>query len=579
MTAHPRYRIGCCIAVAAPLLLCLACNDGKAKWPWTKEEKPAPKPVSVAPVSQSAEGTIRAFGYVEGMRKLRVRGFGIVGGLANTGGGDCPDEIRKYLEAEIRRRNNVNNLDVNPKDILDNPTYAAVVVTGDIPAAAVKGERFDLLARSLGSQATSLEGGRLYFCDLKLFQPTPRGVIEGRAIAEAAGPVYVSPFGQEEAAASKSDPRFGRVLGGGRLKEDRRIQFILNSPSYGIAARLRDRINGRFGASKSVADAVSPSRIRITVPEEYRSRTRLFIDLLLHTPVASEPVALQRRAAALAEEIVHPLSEYEDIAMTWEAIGRSVVPTINRLYNHRSEAAAYYAARTGLRLGDDLALDVVVRHARTPRSPFREAAVRELGLAVRNNRAGEELRRLLDDADNRIRILAHEGLVQRGDRAIESRRVWDDGFVLDVVDCSGPPLIYVRQSEQQRIALFTRGLTLMSPAMYGYRYDHDHDLVTISTRKGDRDVWVVRRNPIHNRVSDPIRAPADLAKLLEFLGGPPKPISGGMEGMGLSYSVIVDFLNDQTKVSTIPATLVMERPLLADSAGRTLSRERPESEF
>ncbi|MEE8169274.1 MAG: flagellar basal body P-ring protein FlgI, partial [Phycisphaerae bacterium] len=574
LTRHSRIRIALMLAGVAVSALGSACEDSKFRWPWDEPgsgEEPEPALLSeVDPDSLSLRGTVRSYAYIEGLRKLRVRGFGLVGGLANTGGKDCPDQIRRYLQKEVLRESTAQHLDLDPKEILNDPRFVPVVVTAEAPAAAMKGDRFDLIVRALGSETTSLEGGYLFQCTLKLFSSTPRGVIEGRSIAQAQGSTYVSSFGRDDTSATKTDPRTARVLGGGRLNEDRRLRLVLRAPSYAMAARIRNRLNSRYGGKESVADAVSPTTIRLTIPTDYRDEASHFIALVLHTALDSSPQALQRRAADLAEEAIHPLAPYEDIALTWEAIGRSVLPVVRSLYTHRQEAAAYYAGRTGLRLGDDLALEVVGRHAATADSPFREEAVRELTRARRFHRALDRLEALLSTDDNRIRILAYEGLVEARHRSVESALIGDRSFMLDVLDSGGEPLVYVRQSDEPRIALFGRGMRLRPPALYTHR----EAWLTINANAGDEFATAIRRNPIYDRNSDPIRIPLDVARLIRRIGGSP-----GSEGLGLDYSVVVDVLYQFTQSRAIPATLILERPRLSQAVGRMVTRERPESEF
>lgn len=569
--------------VAAVLSLvgggCGNLNDPEFKWPWEEEKPVRPEPptsVETGPLPASVAGTVRSVAYVEGLRKLRVRGYGVVGGLANTGGKDVPAEIRRYLEAEIRRRSSADDLQIDPKEILDSPRYAAVSVTADIPAAATRGSRFDLLVQALGNQTSSLEDGVLYPCDLKLYQPTSKGVIEGKAVATAEGPIYLVPFGASEGgrAATPANRRSVRVIGGGTVMEDRRLRLILNTASYANAARIRERLNSRFGGRSTVADAVSPTTIRLTIPEDYRGDAQHFVDLVLSTLIEGNPTYLQQRAAKLAEEILHPLADYDAIALVWEAIGKSVLPTIQPLYDHRSEAVSFHAARAGLRLGDSTALEKVALHAGKRGSAFRELAVGELAAGASVYRGAERVRRLLSADDPQVRIAAYEGLLQRGDRAIRSIRVGDGNFILDVVESDGAPLIYVKQQQYRRIAVFGRGAALQPPAMYS-RAD---ELVTISANAGDLHATVVRRNPLHGTVSDPIQTSLEATELVRFLGSAPKARGGVVQGVGLSYAAVVDALYHLTQDRTLPAVMILERPRLTDYTPRSASRERRESE-
>src|SRR5690606_2172393 len=95
-----------------------------------------------------------------------------------------------------------------------------------------------------------------------------------------------------------------------------------------------------------------------------------------------------------------------DVALSLEGMGSSVIPMIQPLYTDPRRGVNYHAARTGLRLGDDLALEVVIRHALDAKSPYRLAAIRELGYCRGMLRASEALRRLLSDEDTRVRIRA-----------------------------------------------------------------------------------------------------------------------------------------------------------------------------
>ena len=259
--------------------------------------------------------------------------------------------------------------------------------------------------------------------------------------------MFVSPFGRDDDAATRLDTRRGTVLGGGVVTEPREIQLLLNDPSAGVASRIRNRLNNRYGALGTVAEAASASLIGIEIPANFKDEKEHFVDLVRHTMLRSDRPFVERRSQELAKEITHPDALYESIALAWEAIGPPALPTVRDLYANPS-VAAYYAARTGLRLGDDDALDVVARRFAIDRkSVLRERAVAELGNASREmHRASELLRDLLDDPDTRVRIAAYRALRRYGHPAVHSTVLDQDNLILDVVDSTGPFLIYVQRS-------------------------------------------------------------------------------------------------------------------------------------
>src|SRR3990167_1386736 len=95
-------------------------------------------------------------------------------------------------------------------------------------------------------------------------------------------------------------------------------------------------------------------------------------------------MAMETRAKELAGELTRPEAPLNKVGLALEGIGISVLPMIKPLYTHSRKPVNYYAARTGLRLGDALALDVIIRHANDEKSPFRREAIHELGDAKRS---------------------------------------------------------------------------------------------------------------------------------------------------------------------------------------------------
>jgi hypothetical protein len=532
-------------------------------------------------VSAGIRDTVQTAAWLEGMRRMSVGGYGLVVGLGKNGTKQCPRPIREYMLKEMRSRYRLGNeyealKHLAPEKLLDSEETAVVTVYGEIPAMVQKGTSFDLTVRALeGTDTRSLEGGWLMPCKLKLWsdgQP-----VEGRVLGEGFGQVFINPFGLKENAATKTDPRNGTVIGGGRSLEPRRIRLVLTEPSAAIASRLMHLINQRFGVEPDkTADAISPSAVNLRVPPLWRGREPHFLELLMHLYVPGSPSFADLRLRDLDEEAVKPNAALADIALAWEGLGKTSLPHVRKLYTHQDHGVSYFAAQAGLRVGDDLALEVMGRHVKDPKSPYRELAVEELGRATEISRAITILRPLLDQDDQRIRGLAYEGLRRHRDPIVKTVRVGEAGFVVDVVPASSRFVITARRLGEQRIAIFGTALQCGRPAFYS----HHADTVLITAEAGAKHLTVVRRTPLTGRLSTPIKVPFGVLSLIEVLGKDPnKDANGEYEGLGLTYSQVVEVLHDLCANKTINATFVLEAAEAADVTPTPRDTGRPESEL
>lgn len=541
------------------------------------QPEPAPRMISR---TQATVGTIGELVTVDGLRLLQVRGFGLVMDLAGTGGADAPDPVRQYIMKEMRRRDTRPESEISPADILKGRDVAIVEVRGLMPAAADSGDAFDVVIRTLGSQTTSLAGGRLYLCDLKPYAETIDGILAAKTIAVAAGPIFISPIGLEKDIPTKIDLRRGLILGGGRTSKPRTVRLVLNDPSPSNASRVVDRLNGRFSKDQPIAKGKDTGSIELSIPREYRDRKRHFLELVLHTTLNPSPGALEKRAKDLVKEIEHPDAEFDSIGVAWEAIGRIVLPYVREAYVHPLPAASYCAGRTGMRMGDNAGMEVVARHALAADSVFRPQAIDELGYATSVHGAGEYLRKLLDDPDTGTRIRAYKALRRRSHPAIETKVLFEDNLLLDVVDSQGPYLIYVQRSMVPRVAVFGKRMRCRPPAIYPADRRDDRFLHTqISAENDAEELTLICRNKRTGMVSPPLAAPFDVAPLLTFLGGAPvKNADGELQGLAVPYDELIDILYAFCKAGSIPAEFHAE-DLTGQETSQEVQQERKESEY
>ena len=577
--------------LALSILTGMACN-GSMPIDWTfgnkKPSEPAPTPAVLSSAQQAEtqslafRDTIASMTYLEGRRLMRVQGYGIVAGLGDKGSAECPKNIRDRLIGEMEKRykiglpSGLSNL--TPEQILDSRDTAVVLVVGEIPAAATIGTRFDVDVTTLPrSQTVSLAGGRLYTCDLNLVGSVGSGPARtGKLLARAKGPVFVNPFAEtSDRRPSASSVVTGRVLNGGVTFEARRLRLKLVDGSYERAYRMSDRINERFGHDPKTADAVSPYAIQLRVPHDYANRGPVFLDLLQHLYLNPNDAFAAKRATLLAREILDPDAPHLRISLAWECMGRTVIPIAQQLYTHQRPYVRFFAARTGIRLGDELAVDVLSSFAGNTQSKFSKPAIEVLGEPQHMYQATDALKPLLDHEDPRVRIAAYEAILGRYGDGITSKTIGKDNFTLDVVSSRGPGLIYARQSGEPRLAIFGTDLACTPPVFYV----HPGQAVTINAGESDTQLTVVRRTRFRKLTSPPMPVSFVVADLVRKLGDDPTGDSDEERGLAMSYDQVIRVLHTLCANQVIDAKFIFDRPSITDVFGPMKPQGRPETDL
>jgi flagellar basal body P-ring protein FlgI len=600
-----RRRLIRLFPVAAGIALLAGC-DGSLFEGWGKKEGPTTRPAGTMDLqafnaqrsSPALEGTVGSVAYLQGGRMMRVRGFGLVVGLGDKGSRNCRPGVREQVLRGLRRYRSAN-----PQLTRDTPTAekqlesldsAVVEVIGDIPAGAAKEQHFDLFVRADDPDTKSLAGGYLIPCELKIFQEvTADSSIEGRTHAKAAGPVFLNPFATASAAertrptsrptsgpamlAAQDSLREGNVIGGGINGIDRRMSLVTTVESYETVRQIQDTINRRFPAEKKLADGTSPTNVELAIPPEYRERRQRFLEIVMHLPLTKSPATLEARSKLLATELGRTDAPLEDTALALEGIGSSVIPMLQPMYAEARRQVNYYAARTGLRLGDELAVGVVSRHANDAKSPYRLAAVRELGES-RSSRAIAALHELLASADGRIRVLAYESL-RRSDRESISQYVigqMPQNFLLEIVPADGPLMIYARRTEMRRLALIGGDRMQFKPPLL---YAQPGQPITLSAEPEGQTITIIRKD-VSGRNIGPLKAPLSVPAVVRFMGGDLRTdLDGRLEGLGLDYAVVLDVLYRLCEKNSVNAELRWEEPNVEDLVGPLTPIGRPESEL
>lgn len=538
----------------------------------------------LGPLAKSAayRDTIGSKTVYQGMAPMRVRGYGLVVGLGNNGSSDCPRPVYDRLIEALYKQHSfsssvVGSRTISPERLIRDEDTAVVLVRGEIPPGAVAGSRFDVGVMAWpGTQTKSLRGGRLYTSDLHIYTTVaPNTTLSGQMLAKAAGPVFLNPFSEGDAATQSSQLE-GVILGGGLVTQDRRIRLVLTQPSYAISRRIQDRINAFFPGSHKIATAMSQSIVQLSIPREFRGDEAHFFGLVRSLYLSRDPHFSAVRARALAREIIQPSAPHAQIAQCFEGLGRAALPALDGLYAHTKDYVSFHAAVAGFRLGDHVAGDVMTTHAEESGGAFRFQAIHALGEARDMAATGMALRRLLDDEDPRIQVAAYEALLERDDPIIETVVVGGDNFLLDRVPTQRPSFVYVRRKETRRIAIFGDDLKASPPVLYRA----PDGSVTI-TAEPDADTLTVLRVVLHSgSVSPPVPASLELTKLILLLGHDADiDADGNVIGLSLDYAAVVRAIYALCKSGAIGASFVLEQPNAAELFGPPRVTGRPESEL
>ena len=322
-----------------------------------------------------------------------------------------------------------------------------------------------------------------------------------------------------------------------------------------------------------MADATSPSFVRIHIPPKYAKDQAHFLSLVRALFLSRDPAFVVVRAAALAEEIVKPDAPHALISVAFESLRRPALPELNRLYTHELDYVSFYAAAAGIRLEDHIASDAMAIHAEDPDCTFRFPAIRAMGQARGMAGARQTLRRLLDDEDPRVRIAAYEQLVELGDRAIITHKVGRDNFYLDLVPTVGKPFIYAKRSGKRRIGLFGINIRCGPPVFYA----SPDGAIIINAAIGAPHIDLIRAGR-NGTTSPPVPVRTDCAAMIRLMGTDARVEGDKVIGLGLDYSAIARALYHLAQDGSISAEFVLEQAGAGELLGPIRKQGRRETE-
>ena len=468
---------------------------------------------------------------------IPVEGYGLIGGLRDTGSAECPPHIRAYLEQYILRQ--LPEHKINIERFISSSSTAVVRVYGMMPAAVSKKQYFDVRVVALpDTQTTSLEGGWLYSAELKEAGKFGRAI---RVLAIAEGPVFI-----DTTDAQKTDMKTGYVLAGGMVLDEYPLSLILRKPDYSVANTIRNLLNGRFGPY--IAKAISAEQIELKVPAKYREQKQRFISIVKAMYLNQTTEITKERIMTFVKELaVSQDKNASEIAL--EAIGNESISKLPILLNSSNEQVRLRAARCILNLGNDMGLKTLMEIAMDKNSAYRVEALEAMTTAANRNDASAMSRRLLQDAEFDIRLAAYEQLRKLDDVAVK-RTFIARSFYLEQITQTEHKSIFVSRSGRPRIVLFGAPIYCRDN-IFVQSADGN---ITINAPSGQGYVSITRKHPEQPEIIAQLRSTFELGNIIETLcEEPAKKHSQKPGGLGVSYAEAIALIKQMLDKGALEA--------------------------
>jgi hypothetical protein len=546
------------LALVVGITNLVACGEVVEKVPPKPKQDRVSAANFVLDVDPMMRGTIASETVVEGLSPVIVRGYGLVVGLKETGGRLMPAEVRAAMTQELARRG-VGNPATSPEGwtpekVLDSPDTAVVLVEGVIPPGATKDTKFDIRVSALpGTDVTSLEGGRLYTCDLR---PGPLlvGSRQARILAEAKGNLFINPFVEPGATRSDAVNRLvGRILDGGRVTQDITLKLKLATSSHTRARTIQGAINSSFPREpkqkNDTARGENADSIDLSVPPSYEGKTEDFIQIVRHLPM--EVTATEATALAVRNALIANPGAAKAAMWRFRALGKRALPIIQDLYTYGEEDPRMAALQAGAALDDALVVSPLLQMAGSGSVENRLKAIELLGEMGFNPDIDLGLRPLLDDKDVDVRLAAYEALVEREDPTIAMMDI-NGKFDVALVP-SNEPMVYVAQSGRPIIAVFGDHPEVERPLTFiGWS-----SRLMVKADAGDDQLQVFFRATPESRPEIQLADPR-LSEFIPFLGHQ-TTIEKPYPGLGLTYGETIGALHQLWRAGYIKSDFKAEQ--------------------
>lgn len=432
---------------------------------------------------------IRQAAYTASLQYLKVQSYGIVSNLPGTGGIEPPSMERDLLLRELQTR------DVeNPNQFIDSPNTAIVLVETVLPPGHRAGDPLDLVVRTPlrtelnNERCSSLNNGWLMPTRLAFTQVMNDGKPRSSdVLATGTGSIIIRQT--HEATADVQAKLQGRILGGGRVQKDGRLDLRIRSDyrHVAIAQRLADVINRRFyyfdgTTRKGIANPREDDLIELEVSERYRQNVHRMMAVVLAMGTEGDLGKTQERLEPLGRMLMEPTTA-QDAALQLEGIGQEGIPVLTSALGVSNPEIRFYASEALAYLDHPEAIAPLVELARD-QPAFRYQALLALA-GMPQQQAVDGLRSLFDESSVETRCGAFDAIRRRPDRSKIIRGTRVTAGMTEIanyydIPCKASPLVSVSLRRNPDIVVFGGpvSVTLTQPVLA------DGGVVLIGTDNG-----------------------------------------------------------------------------------------------
>lgn len=473
-----------------------------------------------------------------GYGRVRIRGYGLVVGLAGTGSSECPPDIRLYLQKYINSKIGKNNISAD--QLIDSKDTAVVSVLGLLPEGSVKDERFDLIVSSFaGTQTTSLRGGRLLESDLMRAD----AVASTAAIATGEGAIFSN---------WDKDARIGYVLNGGKSLITQDITLNMKKADFVQASIIRDRINEKFGLMTAVAE--NENVIKLKIPAKYYDQKIHFVNLVgaLYLELSAQ------QYNQTIQNLIGDFAEQKNLDMTeisLEAIGKPAAEYLVKFLTSQNEELRFRAGRCLLNIDDMRGYETLTDLALSDGS-YKSQAIDAIAISAPKKNAAVFLQQFLYAPDFDLMFKTYQHLSRFDDVSISTKTVGTRAgkFDIDRIVRSGSKAIWAARSGEPKVVFFGAPVYCLS----GIFIESPDQQIIATAEPGSDVITLIFKDPKSGRV-ETLKSSLEAGLVLRTLCQETITKKGKIiqKGLGVPYSTGVEFLKIMCEKGAIQADFVL----------------------
>jgi flagellar basal body P-ring protein FlgI len=440
-------------------LITASITMGGCKSFWTPKEEELPSTVRARGIEKILESEDRpkivgeVAAKIDGLlAPIEYQYFGLLTGLADTGGDTQPSPQREIMLREMRAEG-VSN----PSEVMKSKDSAVVKLRAVCLPGSRENDLVDVLVElSSESDATSLQNGNLLPARLREVALLGGKNSVGFEKARAQGPVVILPKGFTTK--DEIDLKTGLILGGARLLQSRMLGIRIRDTFAHVmtSSQVARAINDRFylydrSERRGAATPKDDDFVQIEVHPRYRYDTVHYIDTILSVPFLEKKEDRSERLSHLQKMLLEPTTT-RNAALQLEAIGESSIEMLKTGLANTDPKIQFHSAYSLAYLGDDSCVPVLAALAQHY-PELRSNCL--IGLTIIEESSGHEaLEELLQSSEPEVRYGAFNALYRQNPRdpIVVGEKLGDITRIVQVASQS--PAVIVSLRDRPEILIF-----------------------------------------------------------------------------------------------------------------------------